>query len=187
MVCARSHFAVLRRTQSHATGEIRDRCQRAAGAAEVRPAVVPERRVPQTLPRNQGPTAARDLPRRYRSGPRTPAGYPRPGPRAKRRRGRDQRSGRAHSASPATLPWINGNSDRKPSHRHSRAVPDDASNRPQSVTRRQGAVDLAKGQRPLRQSAKRASGEVNLYSGIQTPKKLNPNWLNCWLQNGVSL
>src|ERR1700689_2875796 len=37
---------------------------------------------------------------------------------------------------------------------------------------------LANGQRPLRQSAKRASGEVSLYSGIQTPKKLKPNWLN---------
>src|SRR5271156_2945218 len=45
---------------------------------------------------------------------------------------------------------------------------------------------LANGQRPLRQSAKRASGEVSLYSGIQTPKKLKPNWLNCGFQKGVS-
>jgi len=35
-------------------------------------------------------------------------------------------------------------------------------------------------------SAKRASGEVSLYSGIQTPKKLKPNWLNCGFQKGVS-
>jgi len=33
----------------------------------------------------------------------------------------------------------------------------------------------------LRQSAKRASCEVAFYSGIQTPKKLKPHWLNCGL------
>jgi hypothetical protein len=28
--------------------------------------------------------------------------------------------------------------------------------------------------------------EVSLYSGIHTPKKLKPNWLNCGFQKGVS-
>jgi hypothetical protein len=43
------------------------------------------------------------------------------------------------------------------------------------------------GQRPLRRSAKRASGEVSLYSGIQTPKKSKPHWLKPWFQIGFSL
>jgi hypothetical protein len=43
------------------------------------------------------------------------------------------------------------------------------------------------GQRPLRRSAKRASGEVSLYSGIHTPKKLKPHWLKPWFQIGFSL
>jgi hypothetical protein len=42
-------------------------------------------------------------------------------------------------------------------------------------------------QRPLRRSAKRASREVTLYSGIQTPKKLKPHWLNPGFHIGFSL
>ncbi len=42
-------------------------------------------------------------------------------------------------------------------------------------------------QRPLRRSAKRASREVSPYSGIQTPKKSKPHWLNPGFQLGFSL
>jgi hypothetical protein len=97
----------------------------------------------------------------------------------------DQRSRRALVASSATSPFPQSNArlwqlvgDRASSPKVHRVV---------GKPLLGGQVQLlANGQRPLRQPAKRASGEVSLYSGIQTPKKLKPNWLNCGFQKGVS-
>jgi len=56
------------------------------------------------------------------------------------------------------------------------------------VPRHRNFAELAiNEQRPLRQSAKRASRKVSLYSGIQTPKKSKPHWLKPGFQVGFSL
>ena len=115
-------------------------------------------------------------------GARTPRSRPARGPPTRRAdehsaaERSDRRPRRAQIASKATSPF--GQLTPCPLvPRDSRAAAEAAPSCGQTVTR-QKARQLATGQRPLRRSAKRASGEENFYSGIQTPKKSNPNWLS---------
>jgi hypothetical protein len=122
-------------------------------------------------------------PKQFRWGP--PASHRQAHPRSP-----DQRSRRALIASSATSPFPQSSARLWQLSGDLRIVAQAAPCCAQTVIGRIGerlvGERLANGQRPLRQSAKRASGEVSLYSGIQTPKKLKPNWLNCGFQEGVS-
>ena len=98
----------------------------------------------------------------------------------------DQRSRRAQIATSATSPFRQSNARLRKLFGDLRTVTRAARSCGQTPVAERTGPTTGKWATPAPPIGEAGVCEVSLYSGIQTPKKSKPNWLNCGFQTGVS-